>query len=481
MHPLKKTSLMECLASSLRSGSRWLILSMIPLSVALWGGTRPWTAELIGWVLVLAMIFFVLSMIIPGERKSPERKLLIASLLILIPGWIMALNGHSGWASAGFPEYRSPSPLCLLPGSIDTALTFPVMTLTTGMLGALLICSDLASSKTWRIRFWQVLCLTGTGMVLLGIAQRLTGAQAIYWNLREYHGGFFFSVFRYHANAGAFINLIFPLTAGLAVRALLKRDFLGGVFWTSSLLMMLAASFVNVSRAAEAVTLFLMLIMAGCLAGMFSGRSLIASLPWIMAFLVLLTVFAASFGLEKSLGRWRPGRPAVSLEGGSFFNTDRGLTYRSVVFHLLPKTGFWGSGPGTFEPAFAAVVKANSLPVKGRWDLAHNDYLQTLSEWGVIPFLSFISLMFGAIWQGFRLWRLPRGSSVRLLGVCGALSLLGVLVHALVDFPLQIPSIQLCTAVICGILLGTPRSGSTPEEINALNVPWEEEREPEPR
>ena len=471
---------MECLASSLRSGSRWLILFMIPLSVALWGGTRPWTAELIGWILLLATVFFVLSMIIQEKRKSPERNLLIASLLILIPGWIMTINGHSGWVSSGFPEHRIPSPLRLLPGSIDTTLSFPVMILTTGMLGALLICSELASSRTWRMRIWRMLCLTGTAMVMLGITQRLTGAQAIYWNLREYHGGFFFSVFRYHANAGAFINLIFPITAGIAVRALLKRDFLGGVFWTASLLLMLAASLVNVSRAAEAVTLLLLLITAGCLVGMISGRSLIASLSWIMTFLIILAVFASSFGLKKNFGRWRQGPPMASLAGGAFFHKDRGLTYRSVIFHLMPKTGFWGSGPGTFEPAFAAVVKADSLPVKGRWDLAHNDYLQTLSEWGVIPFLAFISLMFGAIWQGFRLWRLPRGSSVRLVGICGALSLSGVLIHALVDFPLQIPSIQLCTAVICGILLGTPRSG-TPEEINALSAPWEEDREPETR
>jgi O-antigen ligase len=341
------------------------------------------------------------------------------------------------------------------------------MMLTTGMLGALLICHDLAFSRTWRMRCWQVLCLTGTGMVLLGIAQRLTGAQAIYWNLSEYHGGFFFSVFRYHANAGAFINLVFPITAGLAARAILKKDPLGSVLWMTSFLVMVAASFVNVSRAAEAVTLVLLLMTTGCLARMFSGRSFISFLPWITVLLIILALFASSFGLKKNFARWKQGFPTSQLAGGSFFHRDRGLTYQSVLFHLLPRTGFWGSGPGTFEPAFAAVVKADSLPVKGRWDLAHNDYLQTLSEWGVIPSLSFLTLITGAIWQGFRLWRLPRGSSVSLFGICGAISLLGVLLHALVDFPLQIPSIQLIVAVVCGLLLGIPRSG--PEEENPPN------------
>ena len=392
-------------------------------------------------------------------------------MLILVPGWITVLNPYSCWTSGGFALHQIPYPTFLPSGSIDPARSLPVMMLTTGMLGALLVCHDLAASRTWRMRFWLMLCLTGTGMVLLGITQRLTGAQAIYWNLSEYHGGFFFSVFRYHANAGAFINLVFPITAGLAARAILKKDSMGSVLWVTSFLIMVAASFVNVSRAAEAVTLLLLLMTAGCLARMFAGRSLVSSLPWVTALLIILALFAASFGMKKNFARWKQGFPASSLAGGSFFQRDRGLTYQSVLFHLLPRTGFWGSGPGTFEPAFAAVVKEDSLPVKGRWDLAHNDYLQTLSEWGVIPFLSFLALITGALWQGFRLWRLPRGSSVRLLGICGAISLLGVLLHALVDFPLQIASIQLNVAVICGLLLGTPRS--SPEK--------DEEGNPKPR
>jgi O-antigen ligase len=105
------------------------------------------------------------------------------------------------------------------------------------------------------------------------------------------------------------------------------------------------------------------------------------------------------------------------------------------------------------------VIEEDALPVTGRWDLAHNDYLQTLSEWGVIPFLSFVALLCGAVTRGFLLWHRPDGSSTALLGLCGALSLSGVLLHAWVDFPLQIPSIQLFTSVIAGLLLGTPTAG----------------------
>jgi len=294
-------------------------------------------------------------------------------------------------------------------------------------------------------------------MVVLGIVQRLTGAQAIYWNLSEYHGGFFFSVFRYHANAGAFMNLVLPMTAGLAVRAAWKRDFTGAVLWTASTLLTMAAAFVNVSRAAEAVTLLLVVLMALFLGIRFRRRVPGSPLAWIAAFSIILVILLSVFGIKKTMGRWQQGVPLAALSEGAFFEQDRGLTYRSIVQHLIPRTGLWGSGPGTFEPSFASVIREDSLAVKGRWDFAHNDYLQTLAEWGFIPSLALLGLGFCAVWRGFRLWySLRTGASSSLLGLCGSIALLGVLLHALVDFPLQIPSISLFSSVIAGLLLGIP-------------------------
>jgi O-antigen ligase len=443
----------------MRSLSRWGVLCMISVSVMLWGGTRPWTGDLIARFLTVTSLCFLASLILPGSRTHRDRKAVACVLLILIPGWLMTLIGFLDSGGVMDPLRSLSSRFPLLPSSVNASLSLRAMILTSGMLGAFLICMDMASSRTWRLRLWTTLCLSGTGMVILGIAQRLTGAQAIYWNLSESHGGYFFSVFRYHANAGAFMNLLFPMMAGLAVRAFWKRELLAGVLWSASLLLTVAAAFVNVSRAAEAITLLLMMATALFLALRFHRRVPGSSLAWIAAFVVLSAVLVSSFGIKKTLGRWSHGIPMASLTGGGFFERDRGLTYRSVALHLLPRTGLWGSGPGTFEPCFASVIKADDLPVKGRWDLAHNDYLQTLSEWGVIPFLAFLALLCGAVARGFLLWNRPDGSSTSLLGLCGALSLSGVLLHALVDFPLQIPSIQLVTSVIAGLLLGSPRAG----------------------
>lgn len=418
---------------------------MLPLSVMLWGGTRPWTGELIAWILSIASLLFVVSTAITGDWRQLDKIAVACVLLIVVPGWVGVLN-----------LVRLP----LLPASFSVHLSFTAVILAGGMLGSLLICLDLASSRTWRRRFWITLCLTGAGMVVLGIVQRLTNAQAIFWSLSEYHGGFFFSVFRYHANAGAFMNLVIPMTAGLAVRSFLKKEFTGGTFWTASLLLTVAAAFVNVSRAAQAVTLLLVTVMMLMLANRFRGALPGSHVAWIVSLLILPALLVSIFGASKTLARWNRGIPLGGIENGSFFDTDRGLTYRSIVFHLLPRSGFWGSGPGTFEPVFAEVIREDSLPVKGRWDFAHNDYLQTLSEWGVIPFLALLTLGCAAVTKGFRLWcSKGEGSSTALMGWGGALALSGLMLHALVDFPLQIPSIQLFSSVIAGLLLGAPCAG----------------------
>jgi hypothetical protein len=42
------------------------------------------------------------------------------------------------------------------------------------------------------------------------------------------------------------------------------------------------------------------------------------------------------------------------------------------------------------------------------------------------------------------------------MGMAGTLALGGLLLHAAIDFPLQITSIQLCAVVMCGLFLGQP-------------------------
>ena len=110
--------------------------------------------------------------------------------------------------------------------------------------------------------------------------------------------------------------------------------------------------------------------------------------------------------------------------------------------------------PGSFEPVFASVVSANHLPAKGRWDKAHHDHLQTRVEWRWPGYSAWAILLFGSLWKGFGLVNKASSLSSRTLVISGTLSLGGVMIHTLIDFPLQIVSIELITLHIAGMLWG---------------------------
>src|SRR5947199_3213115 len=131
------------------------------------------------------------------------------------------------------------------------------------LLGILLFLADLSQSNRWLLRLWYVIGLVGGSIAFLGLLQKATGAQMIFWQLphpNEYlRVSTFFATYFYHGNAGAFLNLVWPLTAGLVIRA-----FSSGshpwmrAMWTSVFLLTIAAVLANTSRMAQLVGLRLL-------------------------------------------------------------------------------------------------------------------------------------------------------------------------------------------------------------------------------
>ena len=266
----------------------------------------------------------------------------------------------------------------------------------------------------------------------------------------------FFATYFYHGNAGAFLNLVWPLSAGLVIRAFTSRSQPGlRALWTLVFIVTIAGVLANTSRMAQVVALVLLIII-----GLRFGPGLLRRLPGAqksvaiagaLAFILALIALAQATHLEQPLTRWQ----SVSEQ----IPADARWQASRVALGALPGAGFFGFGPGTFRVVFPGYNIESDHAVPGSWRFLHEDYLQTLLEWGWLGSSLWALLFFGGIAVGIlsynryatRDW-MPRR---RVMQPLATLALAGVAMHALVDFPFQIESIQLYVATYLGVCWGS--------------------------
>jgi hypothetical protein len=442
--------------------ARWLLLAAIVLSAWLYGGTRPWTIIALTSLLLLAGTFYLLAFCQRHRPALPPWLVVVPSFLLLLQGWFMTWN-----ASRRFLDYAEvfvdvAQPLPGWPGVVDAGLALPWMLRTTGLVAALWIACDLARHRVWSRRLWLTLAATGTSLMALGLAQRFSGATSIFWDTYYYTGQWFFATFRYHANAGAYINLVLPFIATLALRAFHREGAeKARVFWTLAALTTAACGFINYSRAAHVVTILLLTALTLWLIALRLETSTSRRLWRVAAFgllgLTTVGILASSFDTRWSRTRWENTQLETLLTDG------RPQVYQIMWHSSLPAAGPWGFGPGTFEPVFNLHRETVGSPLRGRWDFAHSDALQSWQDWGWVGAGAWFLLLFGGFLRALagarRQGRRPTGQEL-LAGAC-ALALGGIMLHACVDFPLQILSLQLYTMVIAGLAWGLPRHDPT--------------------
>jgi O-antigen ligase len=97
------------------------------------------------------------------------------------------------------------------------------------------------------------------------------------------------------------------------------------------------------------------------------------------------------------------------------------------------------------------------------WSQVHNDYLQWAFEWGWLGGAMWVVLLVGGFAMAVR--AAGRGGLSffdATLAACAAFALGGLMLHATVDFPLQVLGLQMYAGVYLGLGWG---SGRWPVEV----------------
>ncbi|MEQ1564241.1 MAG: Wzy polymerase domain-containing protein [Myxococcota bacterium] len=214
-----------------------------------------------------------------------------------------------------------------------------------------------------------------------------------------------------------------------------------------------------------------------------------ALLAWIGSSGAVAAAAVVVVGTTWRLGRATPGRlaaggvaaaiaalvwMAVADPQGAVTFPDRLRTWNRALT-TLPSFWFAGSGGGTFGVAIEPLITDFTA-----WGHAHDDYVEWLLEFGALGVVALPVVAW--FWWPRRDGAAPASTSsdptrpharperADLLLV----SIAGVCVHALVDFPLQIPALAMCVGALWGLRRGAyeSRVPAAPRTVRWAVVPF---------
>jgi len=443
--------------SWLRNAAQWLFYVALFFAPWAYGGTKSWSIKLIDTLLAGVLLLWVIELLLNRRKPTFPRFLLFLLIALLAIGGWMVLNAGAILDTDFSVFVAIAKSVPRAPGSVDYVLSAAWMIRAALLSGTILFVADLSQDNRALVHLYDAIGFVAGSIALLGLLQKATGAPMIFWQSSpEGPIKTFFATFYYHGNAGAFLNLVLPLTAGLALRAFTAHSGPNvRAMWAACFVLCLASVAANTSRMAQFVALLIIIALGWRLGpallhrlSQMEGK---AALGGAAAFLFLLYALAQASQLDQPLRRWQQLMEYIP-------NDSRWLAAR-VAISILPDAGAVGFGPGTFRVLFPVYNNAHKPPAPGFWRFLHEDYLQTLLEWGWLGSALWALLLFGGIVFAIRNFSRPRAQNWsqrrRLMLPLVVIALCGVAVHALVDFTFQIASIQLYVATYLGICWGS--------------------------
>ena len=421
-----------------------LLLSItIVLSALAYGTVHYWALALFEMgacsIILLWMIDAWRSRTLRFSRSLLQLPLIGILLLGLFQ--LLPLRSYSGAGTLSAPPISSLS--------IDPYST----RLTLVQIGALLIYFAAAlafidSPKRLRL-IVRTVTIFGFLMALLGLMQYFTSPGKIYW-VKELPQSVPFGPFYNRHHFAAYMELAMAVPLGLLFSGAIEQD--KRLLYVFVVAMMGIALIMTTSRGAiigffaEAAFLVTMIRFKREEQGervkkrRRRVRAVLVRAGLIMALMLTLVVGAIMFGGEEALSRF------VGTVNSNDPTTGR-THFWGVTLDIIRAHPFLGSGLGSYGLAYTQYDTRNGIY---RLEQAHNDYLQVMSDAGVIGIglgILFVVVLFksglarGASEDPFR-----RGVAIGALAGC-----FGVLVHSFFDFTLHTTANALLFLVLAAL------------------------------
>jgi O-antigen ligase len=305
-----------------------------------------------------------------------------------------------------------------------------------------------------RQEYTQLIVLTliflAMGISFYAFYQFASGSEKVWTLIKPYPrrgSGTFISP----NNLAGFLEMILPL--GLAWTLVSRAKALVRIFVGYASLVILVGIAVSVSRGGWASVGLVLLVLFGLL---------ILHRTYRIPALVTLVILVGTGWYFIPRTDFFQAR-LKEITANAKFNDSARFDLWEPAVNLWQENIWWGIGPNHFDKRFRAYrPQLEQLQP----DRVHNDYLNTLTDWGIVG-AALVASALALLFLGMvRTWRFVRGTSVDLGGknsnkfalvVGTSFGLLAILFHSVVDFNMHVPSNAILAITLMAILTSTLR------------------------
>jgi O-antigen ligase len=421
------------------------VIFLLPLILAiLYGGNDNWGLMIIGPAAALIFLLWSVESLSSGRAILPDNRILLP-FLGLIALAIIQLVPVGGNSATGFlPGINAANTISLDPFNTKIFLIRAVCWLI--FFSACLI----HLPKINLEKIIAFLAIFGGVFAFYGIIQKLASPDAIYGVSRLPDAIPFASYVNQHHFAALMVLLSGSTIARSLSKSVRKPT---RVLFAFSAILMIVAALMTTSRGG----LTAYCVMAGILgigyivqnrAGLSSSGRLASQTAVALAFILLIILLLIFLGSDNALLR------GIASMLDSEDPTSGRLHFWSVALSIWKEHPILGVGMEGFGKAYMQFDDSNGI---FRVERAHNDYLQMLTDGGLIGFALLLWFCFEFFSQGIKQIKTSDDAETRLLLIGCLAGITGILVHSFFDFPLRTEANAYFFLLVLSLLLTSGR------------------------
>lgn len=420
--------------------ARVMLVSTLVAAPLVFGAVQTWAWAGLGVVAAVLMILWAVGCVQQGEITIHWSALYVPAVLFLLLG-VAQLVGHLTLDS--FETWEA-----LIKLATDLVFFFLAGQLWAG-----------ASSRTWK-RFGFAVVIYAFAISLFAIVEFFTSRGLLYWTTRT--NGDIFGPYVNHNDYAGLMEMLIPIGICYAFSRSLRRPnqtlLIFGLSGAVASVLLSGSRGGMISLAVEMVVL-----------GIFLRRWKVIrnAQNWGFIGLMAVTGAAALFLSITPQSAWQRLATIAGLVRKPDVTLENRLVVSRDALRELKDYPWLGTGLGSFESVFPQY---QTFSTDLAWNHAHDDYVEALTETGIVGGLIIFSALLLLVLTAFRNFPEQLKEVQGWIQLGAMLGCLGLLIHSFADFNLHIPANSVWFAV-CAALATVPVG--TSRSVEGMNCPAE--------